>query len=483
MNSNFNSRNHSHTDTNAIDVHVANKAVESMERYNLPDFLDLPDILMPLVTDFNEYKYFLCVGGRGGGKSQTVGRFLLFLGEQRKLRIVCGRELQSNIEESVYTLLVDIIQANDLNYSITKQYITHNKTGSRFSFKGFRTHGAVNIKGLEGVDIVWIDEAEQVTAEVLRILVPTIRKSNARLFFTMNRKRRKDVVPEFLVNREDALKLVLNYYDNQHCPDMLKVEAAECRANSEAEWRHIWGGEPEAMADGFLFNFDDLYNSLTTTLFHDAEKKHRVLGVDFAAQGSDFNVATLIERDSTTVWRVIEKVSWNTSNTDLTKGRILGLIGKYDPDVTVIDSCGNGYTVYDQLNRLLKEKAIIGFNGAEKALNPIHNKNLRAEAYRNLRDWFEKGYLKLDKKDKDILEELEYIRHDPNADKLTIQKKAEMKKSGELGVSPDKADSLKMAVWGAQYKLEVAATSSKEAEKSHNVRRVSKKRSKRVVKM
>lgn len=482
MNS-FNPQNHSRTDTNAIDYHVAQRAAEIIERYELPEFLDLPTKLVPLVIDFNDFKYFLCVGGRGGGKSQAVGRFLLFLGEQRKLRIVCGRELQANIEESVYTLLVDIINKNDLNYHITKQYILHRKTGTKFTFKGFRNHGAVNIKGLEGVDIVWIDEAEQVTEEVLRILVPTIRKQNARLFFTMNRKKRKDKVPEFLQGRTDAMKIVLNYYDNHHCPEMLKVEAEECRKKSEAEWRHIWGGEPEAMADGFLFNFDDLYNSLRTPLYHDAEKRHRVLGVDFAAQGSDFNVATLIERDSTTTWRVIEKVSWQTSNTDLSKGKIIGLIGKYNADVTVIDKCGNGYAVFDQIQRAMPNKAIVGFNGAEQAFNPIHNANMRAEAYRNLKNWFEKGYIKIDEKDKDILEELEYIKFDPMSDRLLIEKKAKMKLKGDLGVSPDKADSLKMAVWGAQYKLDVAATSSKEAEKSHNVKRTSGSKRRKVIKV
>ena len=120
----------------------------------LPELLNLPPKLLPILTEFNQYLLFLIEGGRGSAKSHSVARILLFIGEQRKLRIVCGREFQANIEESVYTLLKDLITQYDLAYEVFSHKIVHKTSGTEFRFKGFREQGSVSVKGLEGVDIL-----------------------------------------------------------------------------------------------------------------------------------------------------------------------------------------------------------------------------------------------------------------------------------------------------------------------------------------
>ena len=144
-----------------------------------PEIIHIPEKLAPMITAFNTYEYFFAEGGRGGGKTQAVGRFLLYLGEQKKLRIVCGREIQKNIEESVFTLMVDLIDKYDLDYEIYtttgKERIVHRRTGTVIRFRGFREQGSVSIKGMEGVDILWIDEAQSITKHTLDIIIPTIR--------------------------------------------------------------------------------------------------------------------------------------------------------------------------------------------------------------------------------------------------------------------------------------------------------------------
>lgn len=139
-------------------------------------------------------------GGRGGGKSQSIARFLLFISEKRHVRIVCGREQQNTINESVKTILEDLINKYKLNFTVKDKEIIHNITGSTFLFKGFREQGRVNIKGLEGTDILWIDEAEAIQKTTLDVIIPTIRKNNSKVFFTMNRYVRKDSVFEFCNN-------------------------------------------------------------------------------------------------------------------------------------------------------------------------------------------------------------------------------------------------------------------------------------------
>lgn len=110
----------------------------------------MPPKLLPMVTDFNRYSMFLLEGGRGSAKSHSVARFLLYLGEQRKLRIVCGREIQANIEESVYTLLKDLIAQFNLAYDVFAHKIVHKFSGTEFKFKGFRRQGSVSVKGFGG---------------------------------------------------------------------------------------------------------------------------------------------------------------------------------------------------------------------------------------------------------------------------------------------------------------------------------------------
>lgn len=420
----------------------------------LPAMLDLPTKLIPCVTDFNEFKYFLAEGGRGGGKSQSLGRIVLFIAEQRDVRIVCGRELQSNIEESVYTVLLDIIKEYNLNFTVTKTYIKHNVTGSTIKFKGFRENGSVNIKGLEGVDILWIDEAEAITKDTLKIIYPTIRKDKAKVFFTMNRKFRKDAVPEFLAGREDALRIKLNFYDNHHCPQTLKDEARICELKDPDEYKHVWLGEPISASDDYLFNFDRLYDSLNTITYDDFQGKQRVMGIDFAAGGGDFCCASIIDRNSVEVWELTDKKMWKSPDTTNSIGKIVALIGMYKPDVVALDVGGMGYVVYDRLTEL--GLSIVRFDGASSPHNGMHYHNTRAEGYYNLKNWVESNMIKIHKKDSDILEECEYIKikHSSNGKRL-IQSKQDMKKEG-FG-SPDRADSLMMACWAAQFKLGDAA--------------------------
>ena len=109
---------------------------------DIPDLLDFPDKLLPLITEFNKYKYFLIDGGRVSAKSQSVGRLLLDVGEKNK-----------------------------------SKNLDHMSSGSSIIFKGFREQGKLNIKGLEGVDILWIDEAQGITKPTLQVIIPTIRKS------------------------------------------------------------------------------------------------------------------------------------------------------------------------------------------------------------------------------------------------------------------------------------------------------------------
>lgn len=423
-----------------------------MSVIELPEILRMPDKLLPMVTDFNDYKYFLFEGGRGSGKSHAVARFLLFLGEQKQLRIVCGREQQNNIEESVFALLKDLVQSYNLNYEVKTargfEKLIHRKTGTEIKFKGFREQGAINVKGLEGVDILWIDEAQSIEAYTLSVIIPTIRREKCRFFFTMNRFMRDDAVYEHCAGRKDCLHVHVDYFENPFCPLTLKDEAEQCRLKSDREYRHTWLGEPITVGDDYLFNYDNLYGTFDIKPFGDIYKKQRVIGIDFAAQGNDMCVASILDRLSDQHWQISEQIAWNEPEAMISVGKIVNIIGQYKPDITILDVGGMGSVVHSRLEEV--GLPIIRFDGASTLNVARDYYNARAEGYYMLNELINNKSLKLFQKDKEIVKELEKVKIKHRSDgKRLIQAKVDMKK--ELHYSPDHADSVMMAVYGTKY--------------------------------
>ena len=292
----------------------------------LPAILDLPEKLLPCIFDINTYDYWLIHGGRGGGKSQSIARLILWICEQREVRVCCGRETQNTIEDSVYRILADLIGEYDLDFDVFNNRIVHRRTGSTIIFRGFKEQGRVNIKGLEGVDILWIDEAEAITKATLDIIVPTIRKTNAIVYFTMNRNVRKDAVYVEFAKDPDCKVIKINYYDNKHCPENLIKKAQKCKRLNPADYDHIWEGNPLDQAKDYLVSSSKLDKAAKLEGIP-KEQYHKIkcMAVDLSGNGGDLCVATLTESISAIHFKVSEREEWNEPDTDITKGKIISL--------------------------------------------------------------------------------------------------------------------------------------------------------------
>lgn len=332
------------------------------QRIQLPAILNIPPKLLPLIIEIDGYKYFLVEGGRGSAKSQTVARALLVLGEMENLRIVCGREVQNTIKESVYQILVDLIKEHDLNYRIYSERIVHRTTGTTFTFKGFREHGKVNIKGLEGVDILWIDESQTITSPTLKILIPTIRAENAKVFFTMNRYVADDpVFKEFSTfNREktwgaartDCIHIHIDYFENPHCPENQLKEAAICKARNMEDYKHIWLGIPMKQAESAAFrNVEAIIDDELPYEIPPDPRFHYVLGVDFG-KSVDHTVLTVIciELKCQVYFERLE--SENKANWFYQKKKTLAISKKYNNALIVPDSTGVGDPIVEDLEKM-----------------------------------------------------------------------------------------------------------------------------------
>ncbi len=411
----------------------------------LPEILDIPDKLIPVITGINDYNYFLIEGGRGGGKSQSIARIILWLAEQRKVRVCCGRETQSAISDSVHKIFCDIISDYNLNFTVKSNKILHNSTASSIIFKGFREQGRVNIKGLEGIDILWIDEAQAITKSTLDVIIPTIRKKNSIVIFTMNRLFRNDPVYSEFISRDDCLHIKINYYDNKHCPDKLIKEAIRCKERNMLDYEYIWEGNPLESGNDFLFSSIKLDNARNLIFKKEIYRKIRCMSVDLAGNGGDLCVASLIESKSTNQWSLEEQVHWSEPDTDITKGKIINLYSVWKPQLLILDADGLGYSIYVSIKNAISNT--IKFNGAASSNRP-NALNRRADGYLTLKDFIDNEWLKISS---DLtISQLEYIKktYKPNG-QIVIQSKKDMKL--EQGESPDFADSLMMGIYAINY--------------------------------
>ena len=408
----------------------------------LPTILNMPPKLLVFLRELGNYRYYLADGGRGSGKSQGFARIILYIAEKKKVRVCCGRETQNSIEESVYRLLVDLIKSHNLDFSYTNSKITHNKTGSEIIFKGFRENGVENVKGMEGFDIVWVDEAQTLSKRTIDVVIPTIRKPNSEVWFSMNRFVRNDPVYEFCVSRPNCLHVHIDYFENPFCTKELIDEAEICKQLNESDYRHIWLGEPMLQASDYLFNSAKLDRMKHIVPFADIYSKSRVMGIDFAAKGNDLSVATVLERVGQIEWKVIAQDAWSEPDTNVSIGKIVNLITQYRPDASCIDIGGMGYVVFNRLQEL--GIRINPFDGAVQKGVPKEYGNTRAWGYYLLNELINEERIIMDSPQ--TVKELEDIRFKfkSNGERL-IMSKDEMRKEGIH--SPDRADSLMMAVF------------------------------------
>lgn len=416
-----------------------------MARLILPKILDIPEKLLPICDAdvFNKYRYFIIKGGRGGAKSQSVGRFVLYLNEKYKLRTVCGRETQNSISESVYSLLADLIREFQLNFEIAASKISSKATESNINFRGFREQGAFNIQGMEGIDLLWIDEAQALTKQTLDVLIPTIRKENAKVIFTMNPHVYNDPVIVMLSKRDDCLVIDINFYENPFCPIALKKEAEECRKLSQKDYEHIWLGKPLDQSEDALFSLVDFRNG--------QENRHqlatgygiRVAGFDIARYGDDKCAGFVLQQMGALHWEEIFVDEWEHRDLNYTSGRILSISNEYKVDMAAIDEDGIGSGPLDTLAKGRGLEYFVGFRNPPISYqeNKHFGNNRTVNAYK-LKDLLVAGHTCI--KDQKTIDELLTLKYqfDHNQRRILVSKD-EMRKDGIK--SPNRADAIIMA--------------------------------------
>ena len=200
-------------------------------------------------------RYRILYGGRGGAKSWGVARALLIKGAQRSLRILCAREFQTSIKDSVHKLLCDQIIDLGLEgfYEITQASI-RGKNGTEFSFVGLKNNVA-NVKSYEGVDICWVEEAQTTSRLSWNILIPTVRKEGSEIWVTFNPELETDETYQRFVLHppENSVVQKVNWSDNPWFPETLMLEKDALRMRDVEAYNTVWEGICRQTVDGAIF--------------------------------------------------------------------------------------------------------------------------------------------------------------------------------------------------------------------------------------
>lgn len=384
---------------------------------------------------FNKkWRHIIYYGGRGALKSHSVARALLIRGEDERLRILCTRELQRSIKDSVHKLLSDLISEYELNnYIVLKEMIINKDNGTEFIFRGIRNN-TNEIKSTEGVDISWCEEAHAMTEASIDVLTPTIRKPGSQMIWTFNRMTDLDpVFVKFVMNKKsNTYARQINYDVAEKLgwfPDVLQEEMENDKENP-ALFAHKWLGEPLGQTEMAVISRTAILEAMQRDIKAEGEY---VVGVDVARLGNDRTVFVKRKGLKTVATKVFGKTRIPAICDQLEK------FVNFDKENTTIkvDDTGVGGGVTDEMKK--RKYKVIAINFGGKANDSNKYPNWISEAWFYMADIIPEA--DLGNLNPDLLMELS-TRHwkMDTKERRTIESKNDYKKRGFR--SPDMADAV-----------------------------------------
>ena len=344
-----------------------------------------------------KYRYIFIRGGRSSGKSWEVANYLVERSfTEKDLKIVGLREVQKSIDKSSKSLVDNKIKSMGLQpyYKSIQSEIRKELPGDdgHFYFQGMNDLTADNIKSLEDYRIAWFEEAQNSTANTLKVLRPTIRAKGSQLIFTWNPKFPDDAIEELcndLRNEPDTLVIHVNYTDNPFLTDEVKREIEIDRAKYPDDFPHIWLGEYDTSFHGHYY----------AQLLEEAKAQGRITSVPRKAGVDTIAVWDLGRADATAIWvaqvvglqvRIIDHIADNFKYLDyfadwIKENDYNGLqVLPHDAAHERLAKEGSAGSIQEQLRTLGLTNSIIQKAGSLDATRKLA-KNLIREA------WFDEG--------------------------------------------------------------------------------------------
>lgn len=281
----------------------------------------------PFAFLFHPMRYKVLYGGRGSGKSVNVVKALLILGMQKKLRILCTREVQKSIRDSVKALLDDEIAKMGLGsfYDSLDQEI-RGKNGTLFIFGGLASHTIDSIKSLANCDICWVEEGQSVSKRSWDVLLPTIRGDNSEIWITFNPMLETDeTYKRFVIDPPPNAKVVkVNYDSNPFFPQVLEDERLNTQRTDPKGYAQIWEGACLPAVAGAIY-----YDEVAL-----AEAENRICNVPY---------------DPLLKVHVVFDLGWNDAMS-------ISLVQKQSSEIRIIENIEDSHKTLDHYSAELKTR-------------------------------------------------------------------------------------------------------------------------------
>ena len=244
---------------------------------------------------FEPARFKVLWGGRAGIKSWSCARALLTLGYAKRLRIACGRETMRSIDESVHQLLCDQIVALGMkDFYFPLRNSIRGRNGTTFSYHGLRDRSVHNIKSLESVDVLWLEEAQNISKRSWVTVIPTIRKPGSEIWVSFNPELETDETYQRWVLHppQNAVVKKTSYRDNPYLSGEIKADIEHLKATDPMEFEHVYEGVCRSAVNGAIYK-----EQLVA-----AEKEHRITRVPYDASRPVDTFWDLGFGDNTSIW-------------------------------------------------------------------------------------------------------------------------------------------------------------------------------------
>lgn len=391
-----------------------------------------------------KWRHIVYHGGRASGKSTAAAMSIILRGRQKKMRILCTRELQNTLADSVHKLLKDIIEEHGFtDYVVTNDIIRNSVTGTEIIFKGLRKDSQA-IKSTEGIDICWIEEAQTITESSIELLVPTIRKDGSQLIWTFNRLTELDpVYVKFCRVPEDDI--FVSHVNSDvleaigQLPQTMIKERERDRVNNPAIFSHVWLGQPMDQVDNAIIGREAILHAMEREIDDDGAIE---IGVDVARMGNDRT--EFVKRKG---HKEIGRQTYTKLRTTEVCDK-LEVFANYDKDVLMkVDDTGVGGGVTDEMMK--RGYNVMAINFGARPNDPDKYPNLISEAWFYMATIIDQIELPMDS---DLLMELssrQWVMDTKG--RRGVESKDSYKKRGYR--SPDKADATILCFYTPQVHI------------------------------
>jgi len=344
-----------------------------------------PKVYKPLD---DPWRYKVMYGGRAAARSWSIARKLLIAGTQRPLFILCSRELQKSIRQSVHKLLKSQILLLGLDnfYEVLEQSIK-GVNGTEFMFLGIKANPE-EIRSTEGIDIAWLEEAHSISESSWDIIDPTVRKPDSEIWISFNTRFKSDYIyQKFVLDTppDNALVLKTSYEDNPYFPEVLRAQMDLMKSQSYEKYLHIWEGELKKLAEGAIFGRQ----------ISEVRKSGRLTFVPIQPNCEVLTFMDLGKNDETAIW-FMQRVGMEYRFIDYFEGR-LEEISYYTRFIKSLDyNYGKHYLPHDAdherlgMTRNIKQQFMDGGIKPITIVPRVAHKNTAIELGREMlaRCWF-----------------------------------------------------------------------------------------------